>query len=155
MFSALAQPKPFVPLEIQPKRNMKSPYIIEFNKIGAPDLGYITVSEIEKSIPFNPLRIFWTYETPTDTIRGLHAHYTTEEVLVALRGTITIKIEEYNGTKTTFVLDTPQKGVYLPAYAWFTIEYSEGAVQLAFASTLYKEADYIRDYDEFLKVCNR
>ncbi len=31
-------------------------------------------------------------------------------------------------------------------------DFSEGAVLLVFAAELYDEKDYIRDYDEFLKL---
>ena len=33
--------------------------------------------------------------------------------------------------------------------------FSEGAVLLVFASDIYKEEDYIRDYDEFLKFVKK
>jgi hypothetical protein len=50
---------------------------------------------------------------------------------------------------STFVLDTPGKGVYVPPGAWHTMQYSHSAVQMVLASTLYEEKDYIRDYNDF------
>ena len=49
------------------------PYFIEFPKIGKPDLGYISVAENE-SLPFQVNRVYWTYFTPEDVMRGGHAH---------------------------------------------------------------------------------
>jgi hypothetical protein len=33
------------------------PYIIELEKIGSPSLGYITVAEYQKNIPFDIKRV--------------------------------------------------------------------------------------------------
>lgn len=131
---------------------MKSPYIIEFNKIGAPDLGYISIAEFEKNIPFISQRVFWTYFTPESVVRGRHAHYKTEQVLVAIAGRIIVTVENSMGMINTFVLDKPDIGLYLPPDVWHTMQFSHNAVQLVLASTLYDEADYIRNYDDFLRV---
>jgi hypothetical protein len=42
---------------------MKAPHLIEFPKLGAPDIGYISVVENSKLIPFDIKRVFWTFYT--------------------------------------------------------------------------------------------
>ena len=37
---------------------MNKPHIIELEKIGSPSLGYITVAEFQKNIPFEIKRAF-------------------------------------------------------------------------------------------------
>jgi len=129
------------------------PYLIQFPKIGSPELGYISVAEVQKNIPFDIKRTFWTYYTPHHISRGRHAHYLTQQVLIAVNGIIKVTTET-NGKQEEFLLDNPHIGVYIPPNSWHTMEYSHNAVQLVFASTLYEEADYIRDYKEFLKYYN-
>jgi dTDP-4-dehydrorhamnose 3,5-epimerase-like enzyme len=129
--------------------NYPQPYLIEFPKIGEPAMGYISVAEGLKLIPFEIKRVFWTFQTPENILRGRHAHHTTAQVLVAVSGKITVNTETRDGVHCAFVLDTPYKGVYIPPDIWHTMQYSPGAVQVVFASTVYNEEDYIRSYDEF------
>ncbi len=125
------------------------PRLIEFKKIGDSSIGYISVAENQKDIPFKIERVFWTYFTPENVIRGHHAHHKTQQVLIAASGWIKVQTENDNGVKQIFTLDKPNTGLYLPANCWHTMEYSHSSVQLVFASTAYIEADYIRDYSEF------
>ncbi len=127
----------------------EKPYLIEFPKVGDSALGYISISEFEKTIPFEVKRTFWTYYTPESIVRGRHAHHVTEQVLVAVAGRIIVNTEMRDGEIMTFVLEKPNQGVYIPPNAWHTMQYSHSAVQLAFASTIYTPEDYIRDFDEF------
>lgn len=129
---------------------MKSPHLIEFSKIGSPALGYITVAEQQKNIPFDVKRVYWTYFTPQDVIRGGHAHRELEQVIVAVCGSITFNTEDLSGNKKTFVLDHPTKGLYIPRRIWRDIQFSHNAVLLCLASEYYIEEDYFRDYEEFI-----
>ena len=130
---------------------MNKPYLIEFPKLGASDIGYISVAENSKLVPFDIKRVFWTYYTPESIVRGRHAHHYTEQVLIAVTGRIIVTTELPDGELQTFVLDNPHVGLYVPPHAWHTMQYSHTAIQLVLASTTYNEADYIRDYDTFRK----
>lgn len=127
------------------------PHIIDFPSIGKPAEGYISVGEAEKKIPFKVERVFWTYFTPENIVRGRHAHYKTEQLLIAAAGRIVVTTEMPDKSIQTYVLDRPDKGVYIPPHAWHTMQYSHSAVQLVFASTCYDEKDYIRNYEDFIK----
>ena len=128
-----------------------APKIIQFPKIGNSSLGYISLAENE-TLPFEVKRIYWTYFTPEDVERGGHAHHDLEQILVALTGKITVNTEMPEGSKNTFVLESPNQGVYLPKYSWHIMQYSHNAVQMCIASMVYEESDYIRDYNEFKKI---
>ena len=129
-----------------------NPYLIEFPKLGAPEIGYISVTEQLKQLPFEVQRTFWTYYTPESIVRGRHAHHKTEQVLVAAAGRITVTTELADGTIELFRLEDPNVGLYVPPQAWHTMQYSHSAVQLVFASAPYQESDYIRSYEEFKRT---
>jgi hypothetical protein len=128
--------------------NFNKPHLINFSKIGSSQLGYISVAEKE-NLPFVPKRIYWTYFTPEDVVRGHHAHFELEQILVAVAGNINLEIEMLNGECFSFILDKPQIGVYIPKMTWRTLRYSHNAVLMCIASIEYNENDYIRNYDEF------
>ena len=131
---------------------MTEPYLIQFPKLGGAEIGYISVTEAGKLVPFDVQRIFWTYYTPESIVRGRHAHHTTEQVLIASAGRIVVTTEHADGTIQTFQLEDPNVGLYVPPHVWHTMQYSHSAVQLVLASVPYNEADYIRSYDDFRRI---
>jgi dTDP-4-dehydrorhamnose 3,5-epimerase-like enzyme len=131
---------------------VQKPYLIDFSRLGASNIGFISVAENQKNLPFDVARIFWTYFTPEDIIRGRHAHHKTEQILVAVAGRINVTVELPDDSIDIFRLETPNIGLYLPPNVWHTMQYSHSAVQLVLASQLYDENDYIRNYDEFKEV---
>ncbi len=126
----------------------KEPHYIPFNRFGEPPIGYLTVAE-NPDLPFEVKRMFWTYYTPEQVVRGRHAHHETEMILVAVAGRIIVTTEDRDGMIQTFPLEKPNEGLYIPPYSWHTMQYSHNAVQLVLCSTTYDEADYIRDYEAF------
>ncbi|WP_318847315.1 FdtA/QdtA family cupin domain-containing protein [Chryseobacterium sp. JV558] len=124
------------------------------NKIGSPELGYITISETQKDVPFDIKRVYWTYYTPQDVSRGGHAHKNLQQLIVAVAGTITFNTEDKNGKKEVFVLDSPNTGLYIPKLVWRDIKFSHSAVLLCLASELYDEDDYFRNYQDFKNYPN-
>lgn len=127
------------------------PYLLDFAKLGAPDIGYISVGEAP-GLPFAVRRVFWTYYTPESILRGRHAHHRTEQVLVAVTGRIIVTTELADGALQTFRLEHPAVGLYVPPGCWHTMQYSPATVQLVLASTTFDAADYIRDYEEFRRT---
>jgi len=125
-----------------------SPFIIEFPSNGSLEIGYLSIAENSK-LPFEPKRTFWAFHTPDSVVRGRHAHYKTEMILIAVSGIITVNTEDLSGNINTFKLESPRHGLYIPKMNWHTMIYSHNAVQLVLASTEYDESDYIRDYNEF------
>ncbi len=132
----------------------QEPHIIDFPKLGESSIGYISVTSNDK-LPFKLERLFWTYYTPDKVIRGRHAHYTTEQVLIAVSGSIAVQLEGPDGVKQEYLLDKPEIGLYIPPNCWHTMQYSHTSVQMVFASTQYEESDYIRDYKKFKEVYSK
>ncbi|MBB6500978.1 sugar 3,4-ketoisomerase [Pedobacter cryoconitis] len=120
-----------------------------FDKIGSSELGYITIAENQRNMPFDFKRLYWTYFTPQDVVRGGHAHKDLQQVIFAVSGIITFNTEDCQGNKETFILDHPAKGLYIPNLVWRDIHFSHTAVLLCLASEYYVEEEYIRNYREF------
>lgn len=131
---------------------MTEPHFIQFPKLGAPEIGYISVTEAGTVVPFKVERVFWTFYTPESIVRGRHAHHATEQVLIAAAGRIIVTTEQADGTIQTFRLEDPNVGLYVPPHVWHTMQYSHSAVQLVLASTAYSEADYIRRHEDFVRI---
>jgi dTDP-4-dehydrorhamnose 3,5-epimerase-like enzyme len=130
-----------------------APHLLTFSQIGSADIGYLSVSEgTVPPLPFAVQRVFWTYCTPDNILRGRHAHRTTEHILLSVAGRIVVTLEHANGRLEVFRLESPHIGLYVPPNVWHTMQYSPGAVQLALASQPFAEEDYIREYTEFKKV---
>ena len=50
-------------------------------------------------------------------------------------------------------LNRPMQGIYLPKMVWKDMyDFSPDSVLLALSSTHYDGNEYIRDYDEYLKI---
>jgi dTDP-4-dehydrorhamnose 3,5-epimerase-like enzyme len=127
-----------------------APHLLTFSQIGDASIGYLSVSETAvPPLPFAVQRVFWTYNTPDNILRGRHAHRATEHVLLAVAGRIIVTLESAVGELEVFRLESPHVGLYVPPNVWHTMQYSQGAVQLALASHTFVEEDYIRDYQEF------
>lgn len=131
---------------------MIQPKLISLSKFGEDSQGYLAVLEGEKNLPFIIKRAFITHRTPEEIVRGRHAHFETEMILMAISGRIIVNTEMPDGKQNCFTLDQPDVGVYLPKLCWHTMLYQNNAIQLVLASTEYEEKDYIRDYNEYLKL---
>ena len=50
-------------------------------------------------------------------------------------------------------LNEPMMGVYIPKMVWKDMyDFSKDSVLLVLASTHYDDTEYIRDYDEYLRI---
>lgn len=126
-------------------------YIIDLPKIFDPR-GNLTVAEQRKNVPFDVARVYWVYDVPAGESRGGHAHKQCLEFIIAVSGSFHVTLD--NGhERQTFLLNHPYQGLLVETGVWRTLDdFSSGAVCLVLASELYEEEDYIRDYDEFLRI---
>ena len=124
------------------------PIWFEIPKIGDSSIGYISIAENPK-LPFAIERVYWTYFTPNEVVRGNHAHKHLKQILVAASGQIRVDTENRNGLKNTFNLTTPNQALYIPSLCWRTLQFSHSAVLICMASSVFSEPDYIRNYEDF------
>ena len=106
----------------------------------------------ENLLPFNIKRVYYIYDVPAGSTRGLHAHKTLKQLLIALGGRIDVELDDGQGNKEVYDLDSPQKILYVGPLYWRTMTWkSPNATLLVLASQEYNPDDYIRDYEEFIK----
>lgn len=114
--------------------------------------GSLTVGEFERTVPFAVKRYFMVFDVPSLETRGEHAHRECHQFLICVRGSCAVVADD-GVNRQEFFLDRPELGIHLPPMVWgIQYKYSPDAVLLVFASHLYDEADYIRDYSEFLAI---
>lgn len=113
--------------------------------------GQLVALEEFKDIPFHIKRVYYMYDTVPDVVRGHHAHKALQQILVCVSGSCKIRLD--NGTEQkVVVLEKPYEGLYVANNMWREMfDFAPGTVLMVFASELYDESDYIRDYDEFLE----
>ena len=106
----------------------------------------------EDVLPFEFKRVYYLFDVPSNAYRGGHSHIAQQETLIALSGSFEVVLND--GTeKKSFILNKPNVGLLIPTGIWRELQnFSSGAVCLVLASDVFKEEDYIRDYDEFLET---
>ncbi len=117
--------------------------------------GQLVIAEGEKDVPFAIQRIFYIYGSDSDVVRGQHANRNSEFVLINVAGSSKVKVMDGKGNEIIYVLNRPRTGIYLPTMVWKEMyDFSPDSVLLCLASTHYDGNEYIRNYDEFVKIVN-
>lgn len=130
---------------------MKQPKIIELPRF-LDARGNLSFAEQNNHIPFTIQRTYWIYDVPGGEARGGHAFIQNEEFIIALSGSFDVIVDD-GQSKKTFTLNRSYYGLYVPAGLWREIiNFSTNSLALEFGSTHYSKDDYIRNYDEFLKL---
>lgn len=113
--------------------------------------GAITFIYGAEHVPFQVHRIFYIYDVPGGEGRGAHAHRSLHQFLVSVMGAFDVVLDD--GVEVKRVrLDRAYYGLHVPPMIWAHEEnFSSGGICLVLASHPYDEADYIRDYETFLK----
>ena len=96
--------------------------MLEFAQKG-DERGHLVIVEGMKDIPFN------------------------------VAGKSKVRVKDGKGNEAVFCLNRPHTGLYIPPMIWKDMyDFSEDSVLLCIASSNYCPEEYIRDYDEFLRV---
>lgn len=112
--------------------------------------GKLSVFEGGRDLPFEIKRIYYIYEVPRGVQRGGHAHKRLRQLLWCPYGRIRIKLDD-GRERAEVLLDDPALGLVVEHNMWREMLWEkEGSVLCVAASEYYDEADYIRDYRQFL-----
>ena len=129
---------------------------IDFQKLG-DERGSLVAIEIgmEKAVPFEINRVYYSYDTRSDVRRGLHAHKELKQVAICVSGSCRMVFDDGKNRQEQ-TLESPERGLLIDKMIWHEMyDFSPDCVLLVLASDHYNEDDYIRSYSEFIKVAKR
>ena len=131
---------------------------MEINIINIPKIedprGNLSVIEKEV-VPFEIKRVYYLYDVPAGAERGGHSHKEQQEFLIALSGSYDVILNDGKVEKSV-TLNKPFEGLLITNGIWRELKnFSSGAVCLVVASDVFSEADYIRDFNEFLAISSK
>jgi len=122
---------------------------IALPKISDPR-GNLIFAESERHVDFQIKRVYYLCDVPSGAERGGHAHKALHQFVVAVSGSFDVLLDDGRERKTVR-LDCSYAGLTICPYIWRELNnFSSGAVCLVLASDYFDEADYFRDYAEFL-----
>jgi dTDP-4-dehydrorhamnose 3,5-epimerase-like enzyme len=132
---------------------MKVYEIINFNIMG-DERGNLISLEGNKNVPFEIKRVYYIFETKESVRRGFHAHKNLKQVAICVSGSCKFLLDD-GKNKEIILLDSSNKGLLIDKMIWHEMfAFSKDCVLMVLADGYYDESDYIRSYDEFLKVIN-
>lgn len=101
-------------------------------------------------LPFDIKRVYYLYDVPEGQLRGAHGHRKLQSLMVAVSGAVDVEVDD-GRARRTFRLDSPDVGLYVSPMIWRNLTgFQPGTVCMVIASEPYDEADYFRDYHDFL-----
>ena len=125
--------------------------IVDLPKI-EDNRGNLTFIEGGRHIPFDIQRVYYLYDVPGGAERGGHAHKALSQLIIAMAGSFDVVLEDGSERKR-FHLNRSYYGLYVCPMIWRELDnFSSGSVCMVLASNLYDEADYYRDYQEYLRA---
>jgi hypothetical protein len=123
--------------------------VLELPVINDPR-GNLTSVEAGIHVPFAIERVYYLYDVPGGASRGGHAHRDLHQLIIAMSGSFDVVIDD-GVERRVHSLNRSYRGLYLAPMVWREIDnFSSGSVCMVLASAPYDEADYYRDYSEFL-----
>ena len=118
--------------------------------------GILSIAESGEKIPFQIKRVYYIYDFKTfKSKRGFHAHKKLRQVIFAISGFFTLTLDD-GEEKTEHVLENPNEGILIDRKIWHTMEnFSDNCIILVLASDIFKESDYIRNYEDFINFIKK
>ena len=116
------------------------------------DRGSLVAVEANKTVPFNIKRAYYIFGGKRDIARGFHAHKALQQLAICLMGSCRISLDD-GRNKEEVLLASPTNGLMIQHLVWHEMyDFSDDCVLLVLADNYYDEDDYIREYNEFIRV---
>ena len=114
--------------------------------------GSLSFAQTGEHLPFVPKRYFVLFDVPEGGTRGEHAHRALHQFLVCVHGACTVVVDDGHNTES-ITLSGPDEALHIEPLVWTTVRHhSRDTSVLVLASDVYREDDYIRRRDEFLRL---
>lgn len=125
--------------------------VIQLPKISDPR-GNLTFVESGNQIPFDIQRVYYLYDVPGGAERGGHAHKELQQLIIAMSGSFDVVLDDGQRKKRVH-LNRSYTGLYVCPMIWRELDnFSSGSVCMVLASNKYDEADYYRNYEDFMQA---
>ena len=116
------------------------------------DRGSLIAIEAGRDVPFEIARVYYVFGTRPGVDRGFHAHHALRQLLIAVSGSCTIRLDDGH-RREEVRLDLPSVGLSISGLVWREMsDFSPDCVLLVLADAAYDESDYIRDHRQFLEA---
>ncbi len=116
------------------------------------DLGILFFAQADLPLPFELRRAYFVCGIPEGARRGGHSHREGTELLMALQGSVTLRLIDAIGQEVIFHLDEPGTGAIIPPDWWVDLrDYAENTITLVLSSVEFFEENYIREPELFFK----
>jgi len=114
--------------------------------------GSLVPVEGGATIPFAIQRVYTVFGTLPGVSRGFHAHHQLRQLVIAVHGGFTMVLDD--GRERQHVrLDRPDVGLTIGPMVWREMQdFTSDCVLMVLADAHYDEADYIRDYAQFVAL---
>lgn len=114
------------------------------------DLTAVDLSDI----PFVPKRLFIVNNVPNQTLRSDHAHKKDYQILLCLTGSLNIELIDKSLCSKISIINAGDY-LHIPQLTWSRIRFlTNDSSILCLCSEKYDENEYIRNYNEFLRIIN-
>jgi hypothetical protein len=126
--------------------------LLTFPKFDETGRGILSFAQYPDHIPFVPMRHFLVFGMSDQVVRGAHAHRTCAQLLICLRGTVKVLLDD-GERRVEVLLSEPHHGLFLPPMLWSTQTYSPAdSMLLVLCPQVYDRSGYILEYTEYLKL---
>ena len=114
--------------------------------------GSLVALETGKTVPFDIKRVYYIFATQKNVARGFHAHKNLKQIAVCVTGKCRMVLDNGKIRQDAW-LDSPTKGLLISDLVWREMhDFSDDCVLLVLAGEHYDENDYIRHYEDFVKI---
>jgi dTDP-4-dehydrorhamnose 3,5-epimerase-like enzyme len=117
--------------------------------------GSICFVEAQQDIDFEIRRVYLTFDIPARATRAGHAHRELKELYIAASGSFDVLLKDTVRTRR-LTLNRPNEALLVPSGIWRELEnFSKNACLVVLASELFDEADYIREWPDYMDYVGR
>ena len=107
-----------------------------------------------KEVPFEIKRVYFLLSKEI-AIRGSHGHKNLNQAILCLSGSMDLILDDGISKEIINVSSTDQL-ILINKMIWHELtNFSQDCILAVFASDYFDEKDYIRNYDEFIKMVNK
>jgi len=119
----------------------------------ADSRGILSSIEQNIDISFEIKRVFYIHHITGN--RGNHAPIDTDELLIPISGSFSIRLYDKTSSKV-FLMNDITKGLFIPRLIFLEMfDFSENAVCLVLANTKYDANKYLRTKEDFYSYVNK